>query len=388
MKDHKKQETAKFPSSGKRILLGQLNSNGDCIFATTIAKQIKKDFPGCHLTWAIGSMCRSIIEGNPDVDDIWVVPLNNIGEVGSVWDNFQQEALERKKKGIFDRIFFTQIAPGNLHLYDGIIRSSIFRGYPYPITVPVTPVLRLSSIEIEKVHRFAIVNHLLEKKHIILFETSPQSGQSFLTFDFAKEVALKIISTIPDTCIILSSNTPFISYEKSIIDGSELSLKEHIELSKYCTLLVGGSSGISWSCTSDWAKPLPMIQLLRKDAFWFNSFVNDHKEWGLPTNKIIEMEDCSSDHLYQCISTVLLEGFDKSKRCFNEIIHPPFNYFQPILNSLLGKGKFINILRFYFHNVKKNRTSKQLFFDPLLAFFLTTLRRSKSTLMSINRWII
>ena len=29
-----------------KILLVQLYSNGDCLYATTVAQQIKKDFPG------------------------------------------------------------------------------------------------------------------------------------------------------------------------------------------------------------------------------------------------------------------------------------------------------------------------------------------------------
>lgn len=388
MKDYTIQDTPEILPSPQKILLGQLNSNGDCIFATTIAKQIKNDFPGCHLTWAIGSMCKSIIDGNPDVDDIWVIPLKNIGEIERVWENFKQEALEKKQKGIFDKIFLTQIAPGNLHNYDGTIRSSIFRGYPYPITVSVTPILRLSSIEIEKVKRFAELHQLREKTHVILFETSPQSGQSFLTFDFAKEVAKNVISTIPNSCMILSSSVPFSSCDESIIDGSVISIKEHIELSKYCTLLIGGSSGISWSCTSDWAKHLPMIQLLKTDSIWFNSFVHDHERWGLPTNKIIEMVDCSSDHLYNCIITALLEGFDKSRCCYHETIHLPYNYFLPILNSLLRKGEFNNLLRFYFLNVKKIRMVRQLFIGLLLVIHFLIACHFKLALMSIKKWIL
>lgn len=387
MKDNKTQDTTEI-IRGPKILLGQLNSNGDCIFATTIAKQIKNDFPECHLTWAIGSMCKSIIDGNPYVDDYWIIPLNNICEIERVWENFKKEALKRKQKGYFDKIFLTQIAPGNLHLYDGTIRSSIFRGYPHPITVPVTPILRLTPNEIEKVKRFAELHHLREKAHVILFETSPQSGQSFLTFDFANEVAKKIISSIQNTCIILSSNLPFISSDESIIDGSEISIKEHIELSKYCTLLVGGSSGISWSCTSDWAKQLPMIQLLKADSIWFNSFVHDHEQWNLPTNKIIEMVDCSSDHVSQCIATALLEGFDKSKCRYHETIRLPFNYFQPIFNSLLCKGEFNKLWRFYILNAKKHRMCKQLFFGPLMVVLFLTQRHFKLALMSIKKWII
>jgi hypothetical protein len=58
----------------KRILLGHLASRGDCLYATAIARQIKADYPGCHLTWAIGSMCRAIIDGNPHVDALWKIP--------------------------------------------------------------------------------------------------------------------------------------------------------------------------------------------------------------------------------------------------------------------------------------------------------------------------
>lgn len=352
----------------RRILLGQLNSNGDCLYATTIAKQIKKDYPRCHLTWAIGSMCHSIIDGNPDVDDVWVIPLKNIGEVGEVWRKFKEEAMKKKEQGVFDEVFLTQIAPGNLHNYDGTIRSSIFRGYPHQITVPVAPVLRLSSSEIDNVRRFAEFHRLHQRKHVLLFETSPQSGQSFLTLDFARETANKIISTIPNSCVILSSKISFYSNDEAIIDGSKLSLRETAELTKYCTLLVGGSSGISWICTSDWAKKLPMIQLLKTDAIWFNSFVNDHKEWGLPTDLIIEMQECSFDRVYQCIATVLLVGFDTAKFQYHERIKIPLNYYQPFFNTLLKSGKFYKLLRYYILNIKKHGFLPKLLLSQFLVF--------------------
>jgi len=370
----------------KKILLGQLNSNGDCLFATTVAKQIKKDFPGCHLTWAIGSMCRSIINNNPDVDEVWVIPLINPGEVAEVWRNFALDALERKSKGIFDEVFFTQIT-GNKHLYDGTIRSSIFRGYPHQITVPVTPDLKLSALEVENVSRFAKVNHLNERKNVILFETSPQSGQSFLTLDFAKEVASRIISAVPDCCVILSSNIPFASNNQSIIDGSELTLRENAELSKYCNLLVGGSSGITWCCTSDWAKPLPMIQLLKTDAIWFNSVVIDHEQWGLPTDKIIEMKECSTDKVYQCLITTLFEGFDKARSRYHEKMKIPFGYFQPIMNQLLSAGEFKKMFDFYFININRHGLLPRLMMGPIHALLFITKYRLQSGYLYVKKWI-
>jgi len=388
VKKRQRHEDVNLSPGPKRILLGQLNSNGDCIYATTIARQIKKDFPGCHLTWAIGSMCRSIIDGNPDVDDVWEIPLKNIGEVGEVWRKFKQEALEKQKQGVFDEVFLTQITSGNLHHYDGMIRSSIFRGYPYPITVPVVPILKLSSTEVENVRQFAELYRLHERTHVILFETSPESGQSFLTFDFAMGVANKITSEIPNSCVILSSNISFATKNDLIIDGSELSLRENAELTKYCNLLVGGSSGISWSCTSDWAKPLPMIQLLKTDAIWFNSFVNDHEQWGLPTGTIIEMKECSVDEVYQCIATALLDGFGKARTRYHEQIRMPFNYYQPILYALLRTGEYKKLLGFYLLNIKKHGMLPQLFLGPLLAIFFAMAHRLKSALLFIKRWIL
>ena len=59
----------------QNILLVHLNSNGDCLFTTVIAKQIKEiDYPECHLTWAISNRCKQTIILNPHVDQIWEIP--------------------------------------------------------------------------------------------------------------------------------------------------------------------------------------------------------------------------------------------------------------------------------------------------------------------------
>lgn len=333
-------------------------------------------------------MCRSIIDGNPDVDEVWTIPLNNVGEVSEVWRIFVLEALERKKNGCFDEVFLTQIT-GNTHQYDGAIRASIFRGYPRKITVPVTPVLRLSALEVENVRRFAELNRLNESTCVILFETSPRSGQSFLTLDFAREVANKIVSTIPGSCVILSSNMPSTSNNQSIIDGSKLSLRENAELTKYCNLFVGGSSGVSWCCTSDWAKPLPMIQLLKADAVWFNSVVNDHEQWGLPTDNIIEMKECSADRAYECIRAALLEGFDKAKSRYHERMKSSLGYYQPILNQLLSVGEYKKSVCFYVLNIRKHGLLPRLILGPIPALLYVITQRIRSGFRSLIRmWII
>ncbi len=83
--------------TGRRILLGQLANWGDCLLATTVARQIKEDEPTAHLTWAIGSICRPLLWGNPHVDAVWEVPLasTSAADVIAAWRHFTDEARAR-----------------------------------------------------------------------------------------------------------------------------------------------------------------------------------------------------------------------------------------------------------------------------------------------------
>ena len=85
----------------------------------------------------------------------------------------------------------------------------------------------------------------------------------------------------------MSSQIEIVSNDPHIISGHTLSFRENAELTKYCSLLVGCSSGITWLATSDWAKPLPMIQLLRKDKGVYASVVHDHEHFGLAGGDLI-----------------------------------------------------------------------------------------------------
>ena len=327
-------------SQQKKILLGHLNSNGDCLYATAVARQIKHDYPGCHLTWAIGSACRPSLDGNPHVDEVWEVPLGRISEetVVAAWQQFEHEAGERRKKGDFDEVFLTQYSYGRLQNYAGTTRSSVFRGYPGPITVPIAPIVRLSLKEIENVRHFAMVHRLVDRSEVILFECSPKSNQSFVTPDFALAVTQQLIAAFPAVSVILSSNVSFQSADERIIDGSVLSFRENVELTKHCSLLIGCSSGISWLSTAESAKLLPMIQLI-KDDFW-TSMVNDHRHWGLATNKIIEMTTCPVDTVYRCVEAIFKRGFDTARLLFHEQIPLPATAYEVLFRDLLRQNQY------------------------------------------------
>lgn len=356
--------------SARRILLGQLGGYGDCLYATTIARQIKIDYPGCHLTWAIGSPYRSVLNGNPFVDQIWEIPITSHQDD---WAQFEKEVIARKESGDFDEVFLTQISPNNFKNFDGTVRSSLFRGYPKPITVPVDPVMRLDPEEVEKVRCFAKTHRLSERRHIILFECAPSSGQSFVTPVFAREVAQKLIDLTEDALVILSSAMTQPLTGERIIDGSVLSFRENAELTKYCSLVVGCSSGISWLCTSDWAKPLPMVQLLAKKQSLYASFIHDYESREAETSSFIEMTDSSTDKVARCLAIICEKGFEAARSVFNENIPLRFNFYTSIVYGLLIQGKHRDALISLGHALGRYGPHRHLLFcifRMLIKYFL------------------
>ena len=298
-----------------KIALVHMHSNGDCLYATAIARQIKQDFPGCHLTWVIASMCKTIIDNNPFVDAVIEIPdVNRFNNTG-IYKKLKKEMLLKKQNGTYDEVFFTQLIDDNLANYDGSVRSGILRNYGKPITVSLTPVLRLRQEEIENVRFFAEKYHLNTFKNIILFEFAPQSGQLAITTEIALDIANQLIQN-ENTAIILSSNIKIGDANQKIIDGSTLTLRETATLTHYCTLLLGCSSGISWISTSDASKQLPMVQLLDPNAYWVNPISRDFERFGFPTDNLIEIYDNIPVKVTQCIKEIFNNGFAEARKKF------------------------------------------------------------------------
>jgi hypothetical protein len=358
----------------KRILLGHLASFGDCLLATPIARQIKEDYPGCVLTWAVGSMYRPAIEGNPYVDEIWEIPLTNRNEMENIWRRFEPEAGRRVAEGEFDEMFLTQINPNNYQNFDGTIRASILRGYPRPITVPLTPVLRLRDDEVARVRRFAEEQGIARWKHVVLFECASRSGQSDVTPSYALDVARRVRERLGDCCFILSSNEKIDSREAGIVDASVLSPRENAELSKYCTMLVGCSSGITWVCTSDWAKKLPTIQVLKRSTSVYASMAHDALYFGLPDGHIIEMTDSPAQRLADCIREALTEPFESVRGRYHEQIPVELNlYLELFMRSELRKGRLLKVLK------SLSLVRKRYGLDPFARYVKTKLAQLSGT---------
>ena len=332
-----------------RILLGQLISNGDCLYATAIARQIKHDFPGAHLTWAISSLCRQMIEGNPFVDEIWEIPLARWdgGEIAASWQDFEAEALRRYDAGRYDFAFFTQITIGNPHHFDGTVRPGIFRGYPGRIATPLNPTLHLREAEIAEVAEFAARHHLASFERVILFECSSKSGQSQIDPEKAYRIAEQIVGAqLEKVAVILCSQHPVAVPTPAIIDGSVLKLRHMAELSRHCHLLIGSSSGISCITTSTAGKKLPMIQLLDEERAILGSLAFDYAYFGLPTEHVIEMFIYQPETVLACYRELVARGWDSARHRFHQRPNVTLSHYVDFVRqTMCASGDFYGACR-------------------------------------------
>ena len=329
-------------AKAKKILLVQLFSNGDCLYATTVARQIKTDYPGCHLTWAIAGFCKNIIDENPFVDaviEVNDVPKNEL----AAFRRLKRKYRAAQAAGSWDEVFVTQNMDENLAWYDGCIRTGVFHAYPHPITVSTTPVLHLKESEKNNAADFAQRHGLQNYRVRLLFEFAPLSGQVPLTKDIAIRIAEKLVED-PGVAVILSSALTINHSSKQIIDGSVLSLRETAALSFYCTHLMGCSSGISWATTSDGARLLPMVQLINPDTIWLNAVSRDFERFNKSTSGIIDLIGLDEAKIAACLQ-LCFRDFAAARQQYNQPIPLAFKTTRNIVYNLFCHGQFSYIVK-------------------------------------------
>ncbi len=355
-----------------RILLIKLNSNGDCLLATPVARQIKEvDYPGCHLTWLIASRCRAAIDNNPYVDEI----LETESEI-------MNDSIVEQYESRYDKVVVLQPTVKKPIYPWGTLRSLILRSYGKPLSVPIDPILRLRPTELQRVRDFSEAHHLADPDTFpILFECSPQSGQSQMSFPLAFSIAEKISAILPRAKIILSSKTSF-AETNSILDGSVLSWRENAELTKYCKLLIGCSSGITWMNYSTAAAGIPTIQFLNPDyndgivrASLYMDFIYNQ----LTTELIFETYEWHAGEIPGYVKMIEEQGFREFKR-----LHPvngPKTRDEAMLLFLDTMGKIY--MRYYDPEFTKRHYGVRFFAKGLLfslkrkCFELCTGKKSK-----------
>ncbi len=353
----------------EKILLIQLFSNGDCLFATTIACQIKQDFPNCSLIWAISTKCKNVLINNPFVDEILEINIPNSKLNEHIFESLVHESLIKKNNKIYKEVIVSQLLGDNLAYYDSTVCSSIFRCFKYPITVDTKPIINLTNQEVKSARDFALIHQLNKFKNIVLFECAPQSNQIKLTNELIYEYCLNIIKQ-DSTCIILSAPNAYNFNNSHIIDGNTLSIRETIALSQFCTHFLGCSSGISWALTSNSAKELPMVQLLSTNAYYFNPLSLTFNKLNRSIDHLIELTKYDSEVIGEIFYSIFNNGFLKTRIKYNQKVSPQFKLYRGIIHKFIKQTKFSLIYKFIRLNLKENGFKLNMIKFMLLGFFL------------------
>jgi len=153
-----------------KILLAQLNSNGDCLYATVIAKQIKEvDYPECHLTWAVNSYCRQSVLFNPYVDEIWEIATNKSITSEDEWNDFRDAFND-----------LNEVIRKCLEYSKSVISTRDYKGQSLAFIKAYTD--NYNEINETKKEKERIDSNLKDKKPVTEGETatkSTQDGKSF-----------------------------------------------------------------------------------------------------------------------------------------------------------------------------------------------------------------
>lgn len=141
----------------------------------------------------------------------------------------------------------------------------------------------------------------------------------------------------------MSSPVVGLGTNSAIVDGSALGFREIAELTRYCSLFIGCSSGLTWLCTSDAARTIPMIQVLTKGAGMLGAVVADLDYWGLPSGHVIEMRDCDVEHAAACALDVLTAGLASARPKYHENQGIRLNQYYDAMLDLFWAGRFADL---------------------------------------------
>lgn len=343
--------------------LVQLDANGDCLYATIIAHQIKVDYPDCHLTWWISSKCRHILRNNPHVDEVVEISLMDWSNQNRVqtWA-LVKDMILKKQAGSdpYDRIWMPQIHPDNFRHFDGTVRPSQFRGYDRPITVPINPILNLTTEEIDNVTQFVREKKLDSASPLVLFECSSNSSQSHVTPQFALEVArLSDEKKLPLSFLISTSERLKKALSRNTHSVSHLSMRENLMLLEYCSFFVGCGSGLTVIATCDQAKNIPNLQVLNSAKSVFASFFHDFKHFEKPTDRFIEMPDAEPKRVVECLECELQKGHQDSVKRFHQPIAVDMDFVLQMAFQLCARQMYLQAGESCAHSFLRYNEQKQ-----------------------------
>ncbi len=108
----------------------------------------------------------------------------------------------------------------------------------------------------------------------------------------------------------------------------------------------------------------------------FASVIYDHQYWNLPTDHIIEMENCSEKKLVDCIEMTVCEGINHARLKFHEQIL--FNYYSFIVFFciLFFRGEFRRVIGLVKSYYQRHGIHLNMIKSFSLKFFVTILKNT------------
>lgn len=347
-----------------KVALVQLDANGDCLYATTIARQIKNDCPGCHLTWWISSRCSHLLTGNPYVDEVVSVDLSDWTNESRdiIWTLATREIVRRQTgPDPYDRIWTSQVYPDNFRRFDGTVRPSMFRGYDRPITVPIDPVIVLTPEEESRAAEYAAEHSLSVKGRVVLFECSSNSKQSHVTPDFAMEVARLSAAAKEDIFFLLSTMQPLgEDLPANAVSAASLTMRENLALLDHCTDFIGCGSGLTVVATCDGARTVPNLQILDSSRSVLGSFHHDFSYWGKPTDMLIELCDATPAETFECLRRCHGSGLKGAISDFHRPVPVTFDFLHSISEYLIVRGQYLDAAESLAHTYRRYSERSEL----------------------------
>ena len=124
-----------------------------------------------------------------------------------------------------------------------------------------------------------------------------------------------------------------------------------------------------------------MIQLLKKDQSVFASMVHDHKYNGLSTDEIIEMTDCDSNHLVDCISAIIGDGLIAAREKYHEAVPLKFDFYASTMSDVLIKKGLKKVFISLRHTFKRYGLNPNLLFSVFVKLPYYYMRKTLSKLL-------
>jgi REP element-mobilizing transposase RayT len=353
-----------------------LFSNGDCLLALPILSEIRKEHPYALITWQVAPFSKHFLLNNPEIDVISETDEVKKYNIKS-FRKYKSRILMEYKKDIWDKVYFLQPTDTNQANYDGTIRSMLYNTFGR-IPTDIVPKLYLTNDEISTCSKFSVKHNLSSFNKVILFEFAPQSGQLKIELADALFIANQICKD-ENVAIVLSSSIKMINNNPKIIDGSELGIRETGGLLKYCHLVIGCSSGLSWMATSNIGYNIPLIQIIDPFALWVNPMSRDFKQMNI-TQPLIELYSFDKQTIIECVN-LALSSFEQSRNKFQKELPISFRTTYVTIYNLLCYFQISSILKHLKLNIERFGFHPKLIFAIILSLLSFPFKLCRNTIV-------